>query len=450
MKDGGKCTCTTGGAKAVVTVTCKKDSSGAFSGCTGSQTSGSLTTPAPVAEKNPALLSAFITSCAKKAAGKYAQRDGVVTDAKIYKPNGVNYGDAQCSDLAMGCMRNANKHGFNVNRGHRGAVSGMGGSWEWSGFGNAGGETVDYRQAKAGDIAQFSYWKEPSRSTGIKHTAVVTAAFGQGSCGSDGLEVLDQNPSPVIKNCYHPNLKTGGKMIIYRLESIPLDSTFPSSPNSNGATPAPSPTPAPSAPAETPAPESPTTAGGSLPTCADDHAGLVAEAKAQNQGGIKGCKDAAGYCQDPQYGTLVSMFCPKTCHSCPTSCADDHGGLAEEIIGWTGCKDGKDYCQDNQYGALVRGFCPKTCSVCTRLYINVGDEYSSYVKELQNDGPENEGDAFKISAFSLGAVAAAAMIVGMLGFGIWRMSQISTRAGRVALITEDENDLEVTDDAGLE
>lgn len=109
-------------------------------------------------------------------------------------------------------------------------------------------KTVAYNQALPGDIAQFVSWNEkitfPSggwstRSTGPRHTAVVTAAFNSADCG---LEMYDQNPSAVHRSVYHPcpGKKLGGSLILYRLsvsgrlyttdEQWPVPAEFANSP----------------------------------------------------------------------------------------------------------------------------------------------------------------------------------------------------------------------------
>lgn len=76
-----------------------------------------------------------------------------------------------------------------------------------------------------GDIAQFVSWNEKitypgggwaTKSTGPRHTAVVTGNYNRGECA---VKTHDQNPSPVTASDYHPCHKLGGSMIIYRLQS---------------------------------------------------------------------------------------------------------------------------------------------------------------------------------------------------------------------------------------
>jgi hypothetical protein len=85
-------------------------------------------------------------------------------------------------------------------------------------------QTVNYKAAQPGDIAQFSLWAEKitypggwsTRSTGYRHTAVVTKAYDESNCE---IEMYDQNPKKVHISKYHPCHRTGGSMIIYRLST---------------------------------------------------------------------------------------------------------------------------------------------------------------------------------------------------------------------------------------
>jgi len=359
-RGGAKCTCK-GKTGALIDITCT--GSTPLSGCTGKQTGGSMVAPDAGPQQQPSGLPSFILKCAHAATGKYAQRNGKVTADKVLE--GV--GDAQCSDLAMGCIRNANVKGFNVDSGSRGSVPGMCSSWAWS------TDVIDFADAKAGDIAQFSSWKESKNggghSTGCKHTAVIVKDF---DTASGALVMLDQNPSPVTQTVYHPRVsdgwKTGGKMVVYRLKSTLVDGWPVAGDGSS-----PSVTPAAATPDEPPA-------------CADDHEGIVQKAKEEGET-ITGCADAKEYCDDEQYGSIMKKFCPVTCNSCPA-----------------------------------------------RLFEN--DQYSNYVKELRKDGDVK--DASKMG-FMLGAFAAAALLVAMIGFGAWRMAQSSSRVFHEALSSAEED-----------
>lgn len=123
----------------------------------------------------------------------------------------TSHRQTECWDLAMAAIEKAKAEGF--------SIANPPGSYKWS------TQTVNYKKAQPGDIAQFKYWSEKitypgggwsTRSTGPVHTAVVTKAFDSGTCG---IETYDQNPSPVSKSVYHPCFKNSGSasLIFYRL-----------------------------------------------------------------------------------------------------------------------------------------------------------------------------------------------------------------------------------------
>lgn len=123
----------------------------------------------------------------------------------------TGYRQTQCWDLGMRAIEEARKKGYKIPD----APS----SYVWS------RHTVSYKQAQPGDIAQFSLWGEKitypgggwsTRSTGYRHTAVVTKAYDSSKCE---IEMYDQNPSPVHISKYHPCKRTGGSMIIYRIST---------------------------------------------------------------------------------------------------------------------------------------------------------------------------------------------------------------------------------------
>jgi hypothetical protein len=437
--------------KVVATVSVKCKSGAVLSGCTGSQTGGSAKPPPPTEESAPQCLNAYIAKCAEERTGKYAQKDGEITATKV-----VAIGDAQCSDLATGCIANANlKGGFNVGSGERGHEYNMGGGWAWS------KQKIHYTEAKRGDIAQFSSWREKvgysSKSTGVKHTAVITADYDAATCG---IKTLDQNPSPVKETVYHPCADKGhksGKLIVYRLKSnlygAPGSGATPGYCSSAGAAVAAAPA------AAAPAAAAPAAAAG---TCKDDNAGIIKFTR----NAVTGCASAKGYCTHGTYGPIMGGFCPVTCGTCNAPCKDHHNQIKAASGGsLSGCAAAKHLCTHAQHGFIVRQFCKETCGECpaARLFEEEDeDDYSNYAEELRREdastgvhkfqlpefpGAANDAPNFQ-GALMLGAFAATALIVGMLGFGAWRMR--STRSRHAALIpTEDEEDIELTE-AGLE
>jgi len=91
----------------------------------------------------------------------------------------------------------------------------------------------------------------------------------------------------------------------------------------------------------------------------------------------------------------------------------------------------------------VKKFCPVTCDACPSLL---------YVNELHKED-EAKAKGFRMPTLMLGVamVTASAMIVGMAGRGVWRIAQErNTGVRHLAVSTEEEQDIELDQDAGLE
>jgi len=130
----------------------------------------------------------------------------------------THHRQTECWDLAMAAIEHAKAKGFSIPRGPS--------SYVWS------SETVSYKHAQPGDIVQFVSWKEKvthpdgswsTHSTGSHHTAVVTSAWNSKTCG---LQVEEQNPSPVHQGVYHPCSAEhiSGSMVVYRLSTAVQES----------------------------------------------------------------------------------------------------------------------------------------------------------------------------------------------------------------------------------
>jgi len=188
-----------GGGKTTVTCGSKKVSFKVVNGCwkvVSSIPGGGA--PKPANPKPPSELQGFIASWIPHQLGKSVQRIGETRKYRL-----------ECWDLAARAVDEANQNGFNVGIGKSGGSA----KWIWS------NKEINPKAAKAGDIAQFSYYKAKYSYTGSQHTAVVLKDFDSSSCS---ITMYDQNPKPVHQTVYYPPGCPGyksGAFKIYRLVS---------------------------------------------------------------------------------------------------------------------------------------------------------------------------------------------------------------------------------------